>query len=274
MIKKAAVLLLAALLLILSACDYSPAANVGTLKCKVFKIGRADCIILRTASHTVVIDTGEEDDGAEIVSYLKEHKITAIDKLIITHYDSDHIGGAAALLDYAEVGEVLVPAYSKGSSTYRRFTAAMEAAGIQPTALTETLTFELDRAQYTVYPPERTSYPNNEDNEYSLIVGVTHGENRFLFAGDALTERLGEFTALGEGTYDFLKVSNHGDYFEGVEAFFRAVSPKYAAITCSDKNPADARTVSALEAVGAQVFLTRDGSVKVTSDGRTISVLQ
>ena len=169
---------------------------------------------------------------------------------------------------------MLVPAYSKGSSTYRRFTAAMEAAGIQPTALTETLTFELDRAQYTVYPPERTSYPNNEDNEYSLIVGVTHGENRFLFAGDALTERLGEFTALGEGTYDFLKVSNHGDYFEGVEAFFRAVSPKYAAITCSDKNPADARTVSALEAVGAQVFLTRDGSVKVTSDGRTISVLQ
>lgn len=136
MIKKAAVLLLAALLLILSACDYSPAANVGTLKCKVFKIGRADCIILRTASHTVVIDTGEEDDGAEIVSYLKEHKITAIDKLIITHYDSDHIGGAAALLDYAEVGEVLVPAYSKGSSTYRRFTAAMEAARIQPTALT------------------------------------------------------------------------------------------------------------------------------------------
>ena len=152
MIKKAAVLLLAALLLILSACDYSPAANVGTLKCKVFKIGRADCIILRTASHTVVIDTGEEDDGAEIVSYLKEHKITAIDKLIITHYDSDHIGGAAALLDYAEVGEVLVPAYSKGSSTYRRFTAAMEAAGIQTTALTETLTFELDRAQYTVCP--------------------------------------------------------------------------------------------------------------------------
>ena len=46
MIKKAAVLLLAALLLVLSACDYSPAANVGTLKCKVFKIGRADLSLI------------------------------------------------------------------------------------------------------------------------------------------------------------------------------------------------------------------------------------
>ena len=123
----------------------------------------------------------------------------------------------------------------------------------------------------------RTSDHQNNRNSL-LLIQVTCLKskwcNRFLFAGDALTERLGEFTALGEGTYDFLKVSNHGDYFEGVEAFFRAVSPKYAAITCSDKNPADARTVSALEAVGAQVFLTRDGSVKVTSDGRTISVLQ
>ena len=274
MIKKAAALVLTVLLLALSACDYSPAANVGTLKFKVFKIRRADCIVLRTASHTVVIDAGEEDDGAEIVSYLKEHKITTVDKLIITHFDSDHIGGAAALLDYAAVGEVLIPSYTKGSSTYRRFATAMETAGIQPTALTEKLTFELDRTQYTVYPPARSSYPNNEDNEYSLIVGITHGENRFLFAGDALTERLREFTALDEGKYDFLKVSNHGDYFEGVEAFSQAVSPTYAVITCSDKNPADARTVAALEAVGARVYLTRNGSVKVTSDGQTISVLQ
>lgn len=71
-----------------------------------------------------------------------------------------------------------------------------------------------------------------------------------------------------------MKVSNHGDYFEGVEAFSQAVSPTYAVITCSDKNPADARTVAALEAVGARVYLTRNGSVKVTSDGQTISVLQ
>ena len=52
------------------------------------------------------------------------------------------------------------------------------------------------------------------------------------------------------------------------------MQPKYAVITSSDKEPEDDETVSALEAAGAQVFLTREGGVLAVTDGKTVTVSQ
>ena len=51
-------------------------------------------MILETGGKVMVIDAGEEDDGAELVTYLKERNLSQVDVLIITHYDKDHVGGA------------------------------------------------------------------------------------------------------------------------------------------------------------------------------------
>lgn len=44
-----------------------------------------------------------------LLPYLKSEGIRKIDKLILTHGDADHIGGAAALLKELEIGEILLP---------------------------------------------------------------------------------------------------------------------------------------------------------------------
>ncbi|MEL3961003.1 hypothetical protein MKZ01_06970 [Lysinibacillus endophyticus] len=38
----------------------------------IFKIGKADSILLNIEEKTVLIDTGEDEDGEEIIDYMKK----------------------------------------------------------------------------------------------------------------------------------------------------------------------------------------------------------
>ncbi len=78
----------------------------------ILKVGQADAIILQTENRTVVIDCGEEDDGDEVVEYLKNAGAEKIDYLFITHYDKDHVGGASEVLNNFKTDEIVMPDYA------------------------------------------------------------------------------------------------------------------------------------------------------------------
>ena len=101
-------------LLIAAAMPSGAAGEVpGILRVKCFKNGRADAYLLRTENHAVLIDTGEIDDAANIIAYLGEKGIAALDLVILTHFDKRSIGGAREILGAVEVRQVLMPAYAK-----------------------------------------------------------------------------------------------------------------------------------------------------------------
>ncbi|API88269.1 hypothetical protein BKP56_02660 [Marinilactibacillus sp. 15R] len=247
-------------------------STADNLEITFFKIGSADSILLSDGSQTVLIDTGEEEDGEEIIDYLESERIETIDYLVITHFDKDHVGGADTVLNEVDVQNVLVPDYETDSTDYQEFLTAMEDNNLAPTVLTKKLSFSNSSASFTIYPPELSSYES--DNDYSLVVSVEHGENRFLFAGDAEAVRLEELMNQLDGEYTLLKVPHHGRYSENSTDFFTKVSPEYAIITSSDKNKEEVVVVSALEKLGTTVYLTREGNVQVISDGETIQVTQ
>ena len=55
-------------------------------------------------------------------------------------------------------------------------------------------------------------YGEDEENDFSLVVRLTHGDVRFLFAGDAENARLAELLDEGDLASDVLKVPHHGRY--------------------------------------------------------------
>ena len=63
-----------------------------TMEILVFGIGRSDSILITTDNYVMMIDTGERQHGRLIADYLLEQNINTIDYLIITHFDSDHVG--------------------------------------------------------------------------------------------------------------------------------------------------------------------------------------
>ena len=248
-------------------------AITGTFEFTVLKAGQADAIIMQTENYNVVIDVGEKDDGDEVAQHLCDLGIEKIDYLFITHFDKDHVGGFSEVLKNVTAKNIIVPDYVGNNDEYEEYRKTVSEYNLQITTLTEDASFVLDDVLFEVSVPKKKSYAEG-DNDFSLVMSVAHGENTFLFAGDAEEGRLPEVLSEFGRQYDFLKVPHHGKHNKVTQRFINTVKPQYAVITDSDKNPAENKTVSLLETVNAEIYSTRDGDISVVSNGTEIVVNQ
>lgn len=270
--------LLLTLLLLFSACakapDTEPEPTGTELEAFFFAAGSADAILLTTANSAVLVDTGEKGFGKEILAHLEAHGIERLDYLIVTHFDKDHVGGAAKVINGIEIGTVLQSNRPKDSDEYEKYVKALENAGIVPLTVRENLAFTLDGVSWTVDPPRQERYEDDSSNNSSLIVTVRNGADSFLLMGDAQTARLTEFLSGKPDACTVLKVPHHGRDEPLMQELLQAVSPQYAIITSSEEEPESADTVAALERSGARVLLTREGAVTARSGGAGVEILQ
>ena len=266
------------LVLLLAGCAGAPEPKLTPLTVAALRVGKADALIVTIGSHTLVIDAGEEDDGQEVVDYLQKHGISAVDAMIITHFDKDHVGGADTVLEQIPVQEVFVPDYDGTGTEYADFLLAAEAAAVPVMRLTENRSFPLGDAEVLIEPPASCEIPAGSadyDNNFSLITTVTHGKNRLVFMGDAEKQRIREWMEGGSAIpCDFLKVPHHGVYNRALEELFPALTPKAAVICSSQKHPADPKTLELLGRSCPEIFETRDGDVLVISDGQQLEIHQ
>lgn len=267
-------LIVCCLMMVLSGCTNLSHTE---MQCDVMKIGKADCIVLAEESYTVLIDCGESDDGTEIIKHLQEMGTDEIDCLIITHFDRDHIGGAADVIDAFPVKRLLEPDYepeSPDSEEYLAYRDAISRNQIQAESLNDDLQLNIGGMRMQIYTANAV-YDKNIDNNNSLVVDLTHEGNRFLFAGDIEKQRIQDMLEQRQiNSCDFLKVPHHGRYNSALDDLFEAASPTYAAITCSVKNPPEQETLDALEAVGCIVYSTKDSEVHVRSTQNGVHVDQ
>ena len=263
--KKLFLLLLIPILLLCS-CSKEPAS----LTIDIPKIGQADAILLQTTAHTVLIDTGEEDDAQELLDLFAENNISTIDYLIITHYDKDHIGSAARIISSVNVKHLIEPGYEKEGDLYSAYRNA--AKSVETTVPKDTMSFSLDGVTFTVCPPMR-EYA--EENDASLVIMAEYDGSKLLFTGDIMQERIDDLLTDGFPLdADFLKVPHHGKLNDSSTKLIEAVSPIGAVITSSDKNPADSELLGLLEAIGCDTLETRDGDICIELRGGKLHAKQ
>lgn len=252
----------------------SPSNN---LKLTVFNAGKADAMLITINDKNIIIDTGEKGEGTILLNYLKENNISIIDYLIITHFDKDHVGGAAKIINNIKVSNVIQPNYTSTSKAFSNYEDALEKAKITPTSLESDISFTIANANFSIYPAKKTSYSidsDSIDNYMSLVIDIVHEKNRFLLAGDAIKNRLQELIDMDNINSTFLKIPHHGKYEELTQIFLEKVHPAYAAITCSKEKPADKKTLEILNNLKTQTYLTTDGDITVISNGSSIKVTQ
>jgi len=248
-------------------------AVTGTFDFTVLKAGQADAIFMQTQNHNIILDCGEKDDGDELVELLQEKGISNVDYIFITHFDKDHVGGFPEVMDNVIASNILVPDYEGNNDEYEEYIKTVSNKGLQITSLTEDTNFILDDVLFEVSVPKKQSYAEG-DNDFSLVISVTHGENTFLFTGDAEGDRLTEVISEFGRQYDFLKVPHHGKHNKNTKRFIKTIKPTYSVICDSDKNPAEDETISILEFVESEIYSTRNGNVSVSSDGKEIKITQ
>lgn len=234
--------------------------------------GKADAILITTENHTVIVDAANKGDGKTIYEHCSEMDRTSIDYFIVTHFDKDHVGGGKAVTEkFDRVENIIYPDYEESSSEYSKFMTAVKEKGITPQIPKEPVSFTLDDAVFTVYPPLEDSY--TEVNNYSLAVTVEYGENSIILAGDAEKTRIKELLKQvpeNKDGYDLIKMPHHGKAEKNTDKLIEYFRPSAAVITCSEKEPADDETLEILTENGTEIFTTGNGDISFFCDGKNV----
>lgn len=251
--------------------------DIAPLRATFLKVGKADAAFLECDGCFLVLDTGEEDDGQELIEALRAAGCTRVDALILTHFDKDHIGGADQLLEAFPVGGVWLPDYQGGGSDWNELISALELADCEAHWLRGPAALRLGDAAVEIDPPESFAVPDGAtdyDNELSLIVTVQHGEKRLVFTGDAEKARLREYLSASPAPCDFLKLPQHGIYNSQLEPLLQALRPQYGVACTSNKHPAEDRVLETAARLGVKVLETRNGNIVLESNGRYLALRQ
>lgn len=259
------------LLLGISGCGKS-----GKLTVVFPKIGSADAALLMTDSATVLIDTGEANDGDEILSLLDAYDRNTVDLLVISHYDKDHVGGAAEILEHCTVKRVIGSTSPKESSEMDDYRAALENAGLTEEIPSSPINIDLGDLHFEIDPPREVVYAEDQSNNASTVVTVRYQNTNLLFTGDAMDARTAEFTpTLEQNFYDLIKIPHHGRDTSTVSQLLPTLKDGAAAvITSSKKEPENQDVLDLLENSGFHAYLTRQGTLTVTSDGNSLKISQ
>lgn len=249
---------------------YTEPAETYNLTVDFLKVGKADAAVIKTENHAVVIDCGEKTDGKKVRNCLNALGTDTVDYMILTHYDQDHIGGAAKVVNEFNVSHVIGANYSEASTEYTNLCEAMELKGLEWELLTSSsMTFMLDDAYFEIYPCQQKSYHDGDDNNHSLVIKMTHHDEVFLFTGDAMQERLTELMDMGD--CDVLKEPYHGREVANLGEFLDQVTPEYAVVTTDEENLSEV-IMQELADRNIETYVTfRDGNIRCTSTGSAVS---
>lgn len=249
----------------------APAAAAGVgeeMSLYVLNVGKADSMILRSGENIYLIDTGRGSTMDVTESALKEEGITHLDAVIITHMDSDHVGGLKKLLKSdVTLDHIYVPAYFLQEEKDKENPAikAAEKQGRETEILEAGQTLPLGEGKITVLGPISPATDKEDNNSLVLLAEAAGGS--ILLGGDM--EFPEEATLLRAGVIsraDVLKVPNHGDGDATSEEFLRAVQPKIAVISTSTEEKEttpDPRIMELLEQMNVETYQTQDSRTGV-----------
>lgn len=248
--------------------------DLGQLKVHFIDVGQADSILIQSDEHTMLIDAGNNGDAKAVVAYIKSQNIEDLDYVVGTHPHEDHIGGLDAVIESFDIGVIYMPKAMSTTKTFEDVLNAIAKKGMKVTTPVPGTTVEFGEASFTIIAPNSDSY--KELNNYSIVIKLDHGNNSFLFTGDA--EDVSEKEMIDKGfdlSADVLKVGHHGSSSSTMEEFLMKVNPKYAVICVGKDNKyghPHKETMDLLNKKGIKIFRTdENGTIIATSDGESIT---
>lgn len=251
------------------------AGNTKAAKMEVhfIDVGQGDSTLITCDGHAMLIDAGDYSKGTAIQNYLQKQKVTKLDYLILTHPDSDHIGGAPVIITKFEIDKVFVSNYEKDNKTYLKLIQALDNKRLKYTTPKVGTQYTLGTAKITILAPNG-EYDNPNDASVALM--IQNGENKFLFTGDAGEDAERDMLETDIGlSADVLKAGHHGSRTSTSGKFFEAVSPSCAVISCGEDNSyghPHAETLNTFRMNGVKVYRTdEDGTIVAVSDGKKVT---
>jgi competence protein ComEC len=189
------------------------------LRVEVLDVGQGDAILLRPAgAPAVLVDGGPP--GAGLARKLEEAGVESLGAAVVTHPQSDHMGGVEELLGDVPIHRLLF------ARPARRLLGTALEAGVEPQRIAAGRELRSGALRLRVLwpPPELLtgSVPDQDPNRLSLVIEARWRHFTMLLTGDAEAEA----APIETGPVDVLKVAHHGSEDAGLGALLDRAQPR------------------------------------------------
>ena len=215
-----------------------PRPAMGEFDLLAADVGQGNAVLLRTAHHGLLYDTGpryslESDAGHRVLVPLLRALGERPHTVVLSHRDSDHTGGAAAVLAMQPQAEVLA-SIEPGHPLQALRPATRCEAGQRWT---------WDGVQFELLHPQADDYARFavRPNALSCVLRVSNGRAAVLLPGDIERAQEAALTARSRESgqplqADLLLVPHHGSKTSSSDALLDAVAPRLALVQSGWRN--------------------------------------
>lgn len=252
----------------------------------VMDVGQGLCaVVIAPDGTSMVFDAGRSGDRVEnvVLPYLRDHGVTEIDYLVLSHPDQDHIGGMPRLLDNMPVRNFVDPNIPTTNETYGHTLERVLEYDVNPILARAGGSIDMGEGiSADIFWPRDPLIMDGDEaatNNNSTVIRIQMGDVSFLLTGDI--EEEAERSIIEDETNDELQsdvlvVAHHGSNSSSIAEFLDAVSPSVAVIPVGLDNqyghPHD-EVMQRLRFRGITIHRTDlDGTVELVTDGEQYTV--
>jgi competence protein ComEC len=203
----------------------------------VFDVGQGTAVLVETANHRLLYDSGPfyapgADAGERLlVPYLKARGIPSLDKIVVSHRDNDHSGGALSIMQALPVREVLSSlnpeeAIPRAAAVHRHCQAGQR--------------WTWDDVQFDMVHPPSSSYGSDKwkPNALSCTLKISSKGQSVILPGDIEAVQEDELvTSMGAKLKSLVLLApHHGSSTSSTGAFLDAVNPALALFQVGYRN--------------------------------------
>lgn len=211
----------------------APTPSPGHFELLAADVGQGNAVLVRTATHALLFDAGpryslESDAGHRVLLPLMQALQTRLNMLVLSHRDSDHVGGALAVLTMQPQAHVL--SSMDDASSLPPLT--------RPTRCLAGQNWHWDGVHFEILHPSPQDYDiATRPNTVSCVLRITNGQQTALLTGDIESAQEAALVANGASIRaDVLLVPHHGSKTSSSAAFLDAVQPTWAVVQTGYRN--------------------------------------
>lgn len=196
-------------------------------------VGQGDGILIKKGTEEILVDAGRDNGQmmACLARYL-DFSDKTIEKVIASHYDSDHIGGFKSIFAAYDVKAAygLGPKAGKDTQTYVNWLNDLNHEGISEQVLASGMNLNFSDGYLEVlYPFYNTNYAGKN---LSDVLKLHYLDKTFLLTGDL---ELADWEIIVDSKInlesDILKIAHHGSKNGTSQKVLDAVKPREAVIS-------------------------------------------